>query len=278
MKYRKHSELQNTYPGTTENIKDSYTEEDSQVKYTGNYSDNFVNFEIIPVTDINPGEINIADDTEFRFIVKFEGSEDSDDEYWTSPSFLEDLRDSLEKKQPYFNRETVTLLTVDYQHLMKYWLNSEFVGTLGKDGELYAEVRITETIDTKKEMLKHINWMVSSKKTDENLRRVNTFGEWELYTTDQLGFTTEQFTPGTGKIDTSELEDKPEEDRSVDRTIGSGGIRESESNITGSSVPDGRGTEYTNRNTDGIDVVPSDSGSTGRSKKRGFWGRLFGRR
>ncbi len=264
MKYRKHSELQNTYPSTPEDISKKYSEENSQIKYSGKFPDNFINFEIISVTDINPGNINISEGTSFRFIVRFDGNDDDGGEYWTSPSFLDDLRDSLEKDQPYFNRETVSLLVVDYQHLKNYWLNPKFVGEVGIKGELYAEVRITETIDTKQEMLKHIDWMVTPEQPDDTLRIVETFGSWELYTSPQLGFTPEQFTPGTGSIQPTG-EDDVVSTRSVDRNAGSGDIRDSDSDITGSSVPIDRQVDRNTGSGDIRDSVGETTSTTGRT-------------
>jgi len=82
-------------------------------------------------------------------------------------------------------------------------MSPKFIGQIGtKDidgfGEKYAEVRITQTLDTKEEMLQHIDWMVSKANIDEPLRPVEPenggFGDWEVLTTQQLGFSNEFLT------------------------------------------------------------------------------------
>ena len=233
MKYRKHSELQNSYPKTPETLAQNYTEgnSDDDVVYNGKFPDNFITFSSITVDDKVIGEIKYVDNMDFRFLVKF-----GENDYWTSRGFYNDLRDALDKNQPYFNKETVTLATVDYQLLNTYWQNMKFVGNIGtneKDGsgELYAEVTITETLDMRLEMLTHINWLVSDK---EDLRPVNTFGKWELYTTNYLGFD-EQVIFTSGSITTP-----VPIGREIDRNAGSSDLRDAIGNVTSSDIPDDR--------------------------------------
>lgn len=197
MIYRNPSELQNTYPKDADEISKNYKSVNGDVIYSGKFPENFLTFEIIPIDDVNFGEINIAADTSFRFIVHFVDSEDDNSgEFWTSQSFLDDLRRGIQDSQPYFNRDTVTVARVDFPAINEYWTKSELAGLIADGkyvyyGEKYAEVRITETLDIKKEMLTHIDWLVGN---DDLLREVSTFGSWEVETTPQLGFTPEEFT------------------------------------------------------------------------------------
>ena len=276
MKYRDLSELQNTYPKTPETISQNYKSENGEVIYNGIFPENFLTFKIISIDDINFGKINIAQDTTFRFIVNFINDEDDEvGQYWTSQPFLDDLRKGIQDSQPYFNRETVTLASVDFDLLHKYWMKPEFAG-LVKDGEYiffgekYAEVSITETIDTKEEMLKHINWLVSD---DTELREVKTFGSWVVETTTQLGFTPEEYTPSASYLD-NRL-------GAVDaRNSGAGGLRDAIGGITGSPVPDGRSVDRNAGSGDLRDPIGDITGSTptdGRTGRTSIYDFLRGR-
>lgn len=197
MKYTKLEDIQNPYPGNRVTVNNSYSTDSEEIKLTGKYPKNFLTFDIIKIDDSALGKINVDPDISIRFLVKFnDGDSDTSDDFWTSKEFLDDLRQSNLDSNPYFNRERVTVATVDFQTLREYWIKPKFVGKIGtKDvdgfGETYAEVKITETLDDKHEMLLHIDWMVSSK---EELRPVPTFGAWDIVTTDKLGFSDEFFT------------------------------------------------------------------------------------
>jgi len=278
MKYRDLSEIQNTYPKTPETISQNYKSENGEVIYSGEFPDNFLTFNIIPINDINFGKLNIAENTTFRFIVNFiNGEDDESGQYWTSQPFLDDLRNAIQDDQPYFNRETVTLASVDFDLLHKYWMKPEFAGLVENGeyvfyGEKYAEVTVTETIDTKEEMLKHIEWLVSD--SDDELRKVNTFGSWVVETTSQLGFTPEEYTPSASYLD-NRL-------GAVDtRNSGAGGLRDP-IGITGSAIPIPDGREV-DRDTgsgglrDPIGTVTGSTSTGGRTGARTFFDYIRGR-
>ena len=272
MKYRNHSELQNSYPKEPETVSQNYVDgkSDDDVVYNGKFPDNFITFSSTTVDDKVLGEINFVDNMEFRFIVDF-----GDNDYWTSRGFYNDLKDALEKNQPYFNKETVTLATVDYQLLTNYWQKEKFngwVGTVDIDGtgEVYAEVTVTETLNTKMEMLDHINWLVSDK---EELRPVSSFGKWETHITDFLGFD-EQVIFRSGSENGISVDPEINNDRTVDRNSGAGGIdTDRDGVITGSDVPDGREVDRNTGSggiTDREDAIESNEDSDRRNSSNYF--------
>ena len=162
------------------------------VQFTGKYPQNFINFQIRPLSDINIADVNVVEGpfgmkTSFRFIVNFkEPGQNGADDFWTSPKFYDDLKKAKDEGNPYFGFESVTVAVINYQLLANYHQDYEFFVR-----QNYAEVDITDTITTKDDMLLHINWMVSS---DEELRPVQgqppnilPFGAWQLRTSPSLG-------------------------------------------------------------------------------------------
>ena len=273
MEYKPLSELQNTYPGDENSVSGSYTSKNDTVKFQGIYPDNFLMFEILKLDDINIGEINIAENTNFRFIVKFVNDDGDDEEgsLWTSQPFLNDLEQLIKDNNPYTNRNTVTTANVDFEVLSRYYLKDELVGLINEEGteyiyygETYAEVRITETIDTKKDILKHIDWMVSP---DPDLRKVDDFGAWIVETTPSLGFL-----PETDETGSAYLQERLGAVES--RNDGSGGLRDVIGNVTGSPVPEGRERDTTTGSGGLREPVISTSTESSRG---GFFRRIFGR-
>ena len=267
MKYTKLEDLQNTYPGTRLTVNQSYSKLNGEIKLQGKYPKNFLTFNIIKVDDPLLGKINVDPDINIRFLIKFIDNDGIvENDFWTSQGFLDDLRKANQDSNPYFNRELVTVAEVDFQTLRKYWLDPKFVGAIGtKDvdgtGEKYAEVEITETIDTKHEMLVHIDWMVSSK---EELRDVETFGDWELRTTNSLGFDNTFFTGFTDdnlyEINTVESNDRTGGGRRYgesvdidDRTLTTDRNGNTVTLVEGNSILDGR--ELSIRNGDVVDTT-----------------------
>lgn len=62
-------------------------------------------------------------------------------------------------------------------------------GNTFREEEIYAEVVVTNTINTRNEVLNHIEWMTTppTAPTDVELRDVNLMGSWVLQTTETVG-------------------------------------------------------------------------------------------
>lgn len=186
--YKGISRIRDTYPGTPDTVTESYISKGEQIQLTGKFPQNFIRFDTVDLSDIKVPDIQTAPNISFRFIVRFKstpGGRSTPDgqgatiEEWTSQFFLNDLIKAQQENNPYFTKEKITIATVDFSYLSKYWEKSEF-----RIPELYANVEITDTITTKEDMLQHINWMVSGQ---ENLRPVQEFGNWIVSLTDSLG-------------------------------------------------------------------------------------------
>lgn len=186
MKYIGLEKLRNTYPdgvedstGTVHNVEDSYKTDGTTVTYTGIYPNlNFIEFSTVSINDIKFDSIHTQEKLTFRFLVKMKDGEQTT--YWTSEEFFQDLQKGLDEPQPYFNRNNITVAEIDASILKNYWLTPKF-----DIPQKFAEVTVTDSINTTEDILQHINWIISG---DEELRPIQTFGEWELYTTESLGF------------------------------------------------------------------------------------------
>lgn len=181
MKYTRLNKLRNTYPSESGNPTKSYTYDNNSIRYTGLFPTNFIKFSILSLEDIKLGTLKTDPNINFRFLVKFVDGDSS--ELWTSDVFLRTLHGAIQDNNPYFNKNTVTTAIIDFQLLKQYWKEKKF-----DVPEQYAEVRVLNTINTKEEILKHINWIVSESKKDEELRDVKTFGGWTVELSEQIGF------------------------------------------------------------------------------------------
>jgi hypothetical protein len=169
--------VQNPYPynvGTDPSSK--YSSKDNEIKFTGKFSENFLKFDVKPIDDILALDINEYP-TSFNFIIEF--LDNGNREYWSSPDLVAQLRAEIKAGNPYTNRNTIPVVKFDFGFIKGYSSSEQF-----KISEDYAEVNITKTITTKEDVLKHINWLVSS---DSSLRPANQMGSWEIELTEQLG-------------------------------------------------------------------------------------------
>ena len=210
MEYKKLQELRNLYPSDEQNIADSFTSDGTNIRYTGKYpegynkidKDHFIDFQIIDFNSISNAPLHYDDSLSIRFIVEFVDGDNT--QRWTSKALKDDLEAALSEPNPYFNVDKygklpVTIASVNFEKLKKYWRSKKF-----DIPERYAEVRITDTITTIEDMLKHIDWIVSTKDVDDELREVETFGAWSLYTgQDGLGF---QYSQAIDDLDNGKIE------------------------------------------------------------------------
>lgn len=200
MEYKRLQELRNLYPSDEETISDSFVSKNEVITYSGIYPENFIEFSIVSLDDIVLGSLSTDPNISFKFIIEFE--ENGELEKWTSKPFLDVLQTAIQENNPYFNKDTVVTARVNFDKLKNYWKSPKF-----EISEAYAEVKILDTIKTKEDIIKHINWIVSS---DEDLRPVSDFGKWSLYTSrtvsdDTLGF------PLSDKIDALSTGEEPGE-------------------------------------------------------------------
>ena len=168
--------IRNPYPDEVGfNPSKHYSSDGTNIKFQGKYPENFLTFENIDVTDLQ--SIKTAN-VSFNFIVQL--IDGTTTELWTSPIFLNELKSEHQSNNPYRTKNTVTVAKVDMSFIRGYGTQTKF-----DIPEQYAEVKITNTVDTKQDVLAHINWLVSS---EESLRQVASLGGWNLETTERLGF------------------------------------------------------------------------------------------
>lgn len=159
--------IQNPYPveiGIDPSPSYSRTNEGIQLK--GQYEENVVLFDDININGIT-SHANYGEN--FNFLVKFE-----DDSLHTSTAFLKQLTSEYNSANPYNNKETVTVVEIDSRPILGSSDNDVFTIS-----EKYAEVTINGTINTNKDILDHINWMVE---TGDTVRKIELLGSSTSYT------------------------------------------------------------------------------------------------
>lgn len=174
MKYITHSEIRDPYPldsNPIDGINQNYIGANGKVELLGKFKGNSINWNRENVENIQV----ISEEHSFRFILDIDGI------LYSSNSFKNDLKDAIEKRNPYFNLETVTVIPLSLQELKTPNQVYEF-------GEKYAEVTINTNINSGEDSevilktLDHINWL--SDENNKELREVTEMGSWTLNTTD----------------------------------------------------------------------------------------------
>lgn len=168
MEYKTLDKLQNTYPTTSNNVTNHYTNPNGIITYTGIYSQNIKKFNNTDVSLLNTVNDDIIS---FRFIVKFI-NENNTIEFWTSKKFKEDLESAIVENNPYFTTNLVSIIDINFGELENYNTIKKLI-----EGENDANVTISKTISTKEDILKHIQWMINS---ETELRPIEDFSEWNL--------------------------------------------------------------------------------------------------
>ncbi len=163
--------LRNPYPDEVGiDPSSNYTREGGNIRLTGKYSENYLDF-----NDVDINGIESCEGTSFNFLVQFE-----DGTLHTSPLFLSELQSENSSANPYRNKNTVSVLTLDSNFLSGYGTQDIF-----DIPEQYAEVKVGDTLNSRKDILYHIDWLCSS---GDTLKKANELGSWNVETTEELGF------------------------------------------------------------------------------------------
>jgi hypothetical protein len=148
----------------------NYIRAGGKIVLQGQFEENSVSF-----SDVNTSGISTCSGTSFNFLVQFE-----DGSLHTSPLFLSELRSEASSANPYRHKNTVAVVKVDSNFLTSYGKKDIF-----DIPEQYAEVTVNDTIDNRKKILYHIDWLTSS---GDELRTADSIGSWSVQTTEALGF------------------------------------------------------------------------------------------
>ena len=162
--------IRNPYPSKLgDNPTGNYTRKNGSIELKGKYAENFLTFREHPIGGIE------QTDGSYNFIIEFlDGTE------YTSKVFYKELELELSVGNPYRTLKTAATVLVDDTLLGQYALLDKF-----KLGEDYAEMNIMNNINTKKEIIKHIDWLVGS---GPELRSINEMGKFQYQGTEDLGF------------------------------------------------------------------------------------------
>ena len=164
--------LRNPYPDELGiDPSDNYTREGGNIRLSGRFTENFLDFK-----DVDVSGISECVGTTFNFLVQFE-----DGTLHTSPIFLAELQSENTSANPYRNKNTIAVVTIDSNFLSGY--NKDYTFDVP---EQYAEVKVTNTINNRKDILYHIDWLCGS--DSEQLRKASDMGSWNVETTEALGF------------------------------------------------------------------------------------------
>tara|TARA_Y100001937_G_scaffold13050_1_gene16991 strand:+ start:6898 stop:7701 length:804 start_codon:yes stop_codon:yes gene_type:complete len=122
--------------------------------------------------------IQVAPNVNFQFIVKF-----SDDTLFTSQTFLDKLTAAKrDQSNPYIYENTIPIIKFNDNLLTNYSKKPIF-----DISEQYAEVEVTDTLNTKQDYLLHINYLTTSDSGNSPLKNADEMGSWEVKLTDELG-------------------------------------------------------------------------------------------
>lgn len=163
--------VRNPYPSQLgDNPMGNYSRKNGSVEFKGKYEENVLTFKEYPLTGITQTEGS------YNFIIQF-----MDGTKYTSGVFLQELELELSVGNPYRTINTVATVKVDDTLLSTYESLKKF-----KLGEDYAEMNVSDNINTKDEIIKHIDWLVGS---GAELRDVTEMGAFTHNPTDDIGFT-----------------------------------------------------------------------------------------
>jgi hypothetical protein len=189
--------VRNPYPSELgENPMGNYSRKNGSVEFKGKYEENVLTFKEWPLNGITSIE-----GTSFNFIIQF-----ADGTKYTSPGFLQELELEFSVGNPYRTVNTIATVTVDDTLLSGYATFNKF-----KLGENYAEMNVSNNIDTKEEIIAHIDWLVGS---GVELRDATEMGAFTSNPTEDLGFA---FQP---EIDGEDPKPKENEESTIGVDIG----------------------------------------------------------
>lgn len=161
--------VRNPYPSQLgNNPMGNYSRKNGSVEFKGKYEENVLTFREYPLNGITQTEGS------YNFIIQF-----MDGTKYTSGVFLQELELELSIGNPYRTINTVATVKVD-DTLLSYESLEKF-----KLGEDYAEMNVSNNINTKDEIIKHIDWLVGS---GAELRDVTEMGAFTHNPTDDIGF------------------------------------------------------------------------------------------
>lgn len=162
--------IRNPYPNELgDNPMGNYSRKNGSVEFTGKYEENVLTFKEYPINGITQTEGS------YNFIIQF-----MDGTKYTSSVFLQELEREFSVGNPYRTINTVATVKVDDTLLSTYQSLRKF-----KLGEDYAEMNVSDNINTKDEIIKHIDWLVGS---GAELRDVTEMGTFTYNPTDDIGF------------------------------------------------------------------------------------------
>jgi len=162
--------IRNPYPSVLgENPVGNYVRSNGKIKLTGKFPENFLEFNEYPLAGIT------TTDGSYDFIIQF-----MDGTLYTSNIYMQELDLEFSVGNPYRNLQTVSTVKVDDALLSSYNALKKFTS-----GEQYAEMEMTNNINTKEEIIQHIDSLVGS---GAELRSIDSMGSFTHKQTEGLGF------------------------------------------------------------------------------------------
>ena len=162
--------IRNPYPSKLgDDPTGNYTRKNGSIELKGKYSQNFLTFGEHPIDGIE------KTDGSYNFIIQF-----MDGTKHTSEVFYKELELEFSIGNPYRTINSVATVKVDDVLLSQYASLKKF-----KLGEDYAEMNVSDNIDTKDEIIAHIDWLTGS---GAELRNATDMGAFTHNPTDDLGF------------------------------------------------------------------------------------------
>lgn len=176
MELKSINSIPNKYP-ETRGVSESYTTTSGAVIYSGKFKENTIEFSN-QYWNLQAG-YNVVPGTSFQFIVRF-----NDGSFYTSPSFNNKIEKIKKEVNPYVTEASLPIVLFDDSALQSYPTKREF-----DIGEKYAEVEISNTLNTKLDYLMHIDYLTTPDSGRSPLKQASEIGSWDLQTSSELGMT-----------------------------------------------------------------------------------------
>ncbi len=170
--------LRNNYPfaDLEKQPTDSYKSSGGSIQYNGKFKGNSIQF-----TPNSHKDVNVLDDSSFRFVIHFVDDDGEVNSKWTSDKFKRELDAYSQSTNPYVNIDTVTIMQLPLSLIGNYAKSPKF--SIPED---YAQVEISDTITTIEDVLRYIDYLVDNTSTEIQIIDAQELSTMDVDTYDEI--------------------------------------------------------------------------------------------
>ena len=170
--------LRNNYPfaDLEQQPTDSYKSSGESIQYNGKFKGNSIQF-----TPNSHKDVNVLDDSSFRFVIHFVDDEGVVNSKWTSDKFKRELDAYSDSTNPYVNIDTVTVMQLPLSLIGNYAKSPKF-----SIPEEYAQIEISDTITTVEDVLRYIDYLVDNTSNEIQIIDAKELSTMDVDTYDEI--------------------------------------------------------------------------------------------